>query len=75
MSLHHDEEGIVSDQLLGEHSVIASVVIGREGLTGMLDVVSLGSLRLDVGGDLSNTFVTGHTSTASGSWLERQDSF
>lgn len=51
------------------------MIISGEGFTGTFNVVSLGSLRLDVGGDLSNTFVTGHTGTAGGSWLERQDSF
>lgn len=72
MVLHHDEEGIVSDQLLGEHSVEATVVIGGEGLTGSLDVVSLRSLALDVGSDVRDTLFTGHSTASRSSGLEGQ---
>jgi len=74
MVLHHDEEGIISDQLLSEHSVKATVVIGGESLTSSLDIVGLRSLALDVGSDVRNTLLTGHSTAARSSRLEGQDS-
>lgn len=72
MTLHHDQEGIVSDQLLGEHSVEATVVIGRESLTGILNIVSLGSLTLNAGRNIGDTLLTSQSCTTRSSGLEGQ---
>ena len=70
---HHDQESIVSDKLLSEHSVEATVVISGEGLSSFINVVGFRSLGLNIGSNRGNTFVTSHTSSTSRSWLERQD--
>ena len=71
--LHHDQESIVSDKLLSEHSVEATVVISGVCLSSFINVVGFRSLGLNIGSNRGNTFVTSHTSSTSSSWLERQD--